>query len=104
MLKKPKTNGYYKLINQKTGKVKLIKHYQNGLVHGKIIFYWDNGQIRLIGQYEMMRRTGIWRTFDPNGDLILEENYNSQSNKETKKQVLLPINPYSRILPLNPLS
>ena len=104
MLKKPKTNGYYKLINQKTGKVKLIKHYQNGLVHGKIIYYWDNGQIRLTGQYEIMRRIGTWKTYSPNGDLILEENFNSQNNEKTNHPVLLPIKPYSGILPLNPLS
>ena len=104
MLKKPTKNGYYRLINQQTGKVKILKHYQNGLVHGKIIYYWDNGQIRLMGQYEKMRRIGTWKTYSPNGDLILEENFNSQSPNETNRLILLPINPYSGILPLNPVS
>ena len=103
MLKKPKKNGYYKVINQRTGRLKILKHYQNGLVHGKIIYYWDNGHIRLTGQYDQMHRIGIWKTFDPNGDLILEENYNSQNPKKITQQALLPINP-SKILPLNPLS
>ena len=102
MLKKPKQNGFYRLINQRTGKVKILKHYQNGLVHGIIIYYWDNGQIRLTGQYANMRRIGIWKTFDPNGNLVLEENYNSQNPQKITQQALLPINP-SRILPLNPL-
>ena len=91
MLKKPKKNGYYRLINQKTGKVKIVKHYQNGLVHGKIIYYWDNGQIRLMGQYKEMRRVGTWKTFCPNGAMILEENFNSPSQKEKNQLVLLPI-------------
>ena len=91
MLKKPKKNGYYKLINQKTGKVKILKHYKNGIVHGKIIYYWDNGEIRLIGQYENMRRIGTWQTFDPNGTLILEENFSNQTPKEINQLVLLPI-------------
>ena len=104
MLKKPKTNGYYKLINQKTGKVKILKHYQNGLVHGKIIYYWDNGQIRLMGQYKKMRRIGTWKTYDPNGVLILEENFNRKTTKDTNQMPLLPINPFSGILPLNPHS
>ena len=91
MLKKHKKNGYYRIINQKTGRLKLVKHYKNGLVHGKIIYYWDNGQIRLTGQYEKMRRIGIWQTYESNGDLIMEENYSSQNYKETKQLVLLPI-------------
>ena len=91
MLKKHKKNGYYRIINQRTGQLKLVKHYKNDRVHGKIIYYWDNGQIHLTGQYENMRRTGIWRTYDSNGDLIIEENYTSQNNKETKQVVLLPM-------------
>ena len=104
MLRKPKTNGYYRLINQKTGKVKILKHYQNGIVHGKIIYYWDNGQIRLTGQYEKMRRVGTWKTYDLTGDLILEENYDCPMQKEAINSFLLPINLHSEILPLYPLS
>ena len=91
MLKKTKKNGYYRLINQKTGKVKILKHYKNGIIHGKLIYYWDNGQVHLTGQYEKRRRVGIWKTYDSEGTLILDENYNSQGQKETNPQVLLPI-------------
>ena len=91
MLNKQKKNGYYRIINQKTGRLKLVKHYKNGLVHGKIIYYWDNGQIRLTGQYDKMRRIGIWHTFDSNGDLIMEENYSREENRQTDQLVLLPI-------------
>ena len=91
MLKKHKKNGYYRIINQQTRRLKLVKHYKNGIVHGKIIYYWDNGQIRLTGQYEKMRRIGIWKTYNSNGSLIMEENYNSEDFKATKQLVLLPI-------------
>ena len=91
MLKKHKKNGYYRIINQKTGRIKLVKHYKNGRVHGKIIYYWDNGQIHLTGQYENMRRTGTWQTYDSKGDLIMEDNYTSQDHKETKQLALLPV-------------
>ena len=91
MLKRQKKNGYYRIINQRTGRLKLVKHYKNDCVHGKIIYYWDNGQIRLTGQYANMRRTGIWKTYDSNGDIIMEENYTDQDHKETKQLVLLPI-------------
>ena len=52
MLKKPNENGLYKLVNQKTGKIKILKHYKNGVMHGKFVYYWDNGQIHLTGQYQ----------------------------------------------------
>ena len=91
MMKKTKKNGYYRLVNQKTGKIKILKHYKNGIVHGKIIYYWDNGQIHLTGQYDQMHRIGTWKTYDINGDLILEENYTRQDKKESNQLFLLPI-------------
>ena len=91
MLKRQKKNGYSRIINQKTGRLKLVKHYKNGMVHGKIIYYWDNGQIRLTGQYDKMRRIGIWHTFDSNGDLLMEENYSREDQRQTDQLVLLPI-------------
>ena len=91
MIKRPKKNGYSRIINQKTGLLKLVKHYKNGLVHGKIIYYWDNGQIRLTGQYDRMHRVGNWKTYASNGDLIMEENYDRKENIRTEQLVLLPI-------------
>ena len=91
MLKKPKNNGYYRLINQRTGRIKILKHYKDGNVHGKFIYYWDNGQIHLIGQYDQMKRVGNWKTFDSNGELILEENFDTLNNNETEQLALLPI-------------
>ena len=68
--------GLNKIINTQTGRIKLVKHYKNGLVDGEIIYYWDNGQIRLTGQYKEMCRVGIWTNYDSNGDILLEEDCN----------------------------
>ena len=51
-------------------RIKLVKHYKNGLVDREIIYYWDNGQIRLTGQYKEMCRVGIWTNYDYNGDIL----------------------------------
>ena len=91
MQKNLKKNGYHRILSQKTGRLKLVKHYKNGLVHGKIIYYWDNGQIRLIGQYDKMHRIGTWRTFESNGTLICEENYDRKDTQQTDQLVLLPL-------------
>jgi len=91
MLKRSKKNGYHRIINQRTGKLKLVKHYKNGIINGKIIYYWDNGQIRLTGQYNNMKRVGIWETFDINGNLIIKENYDKNTNINSEQLLLLPI-------------
>ena len=91
MHKSLKKNGYHRIINQKTGRLKLVKHYKNGLVHGKIIYYWDNGQIRLTGQYEKMRRIATWKHYDHDGTLICEENYDRKEKHKSDQLVLLPL-------------
>jgi len=75
MLKKIE-NGLNKIINTQTGRIKLVKHYKNGLVDGEIIYYWDNGNIRLRGQYEATHRVGTWIHYDSNGDILLEQDCN----------------------------
>ena len=47
--------------------------------------------MRLIGQYHKMQRVGVWQTYNINGDLILEEDYNKPIQKEKKQISLLPI-------------
>ena len=91
MLNKKKKNGYHRIINQKTGRLKLVKHYKNGLVHGKILYYWDNGKVRLTGQYDKMHRIGTWKTYDSNGDLLCEKNYSHEDKPQNDQLVLLPI-------------
>ena len=91
MQKKLKKNGYHRLINQKTGQIKLLKSYKNGVVHGKIVYYWDNGQIRLSGQYDRMHRVGTWKNYDNNGNLIFEEKYNNKDKKNTEQLTLIAI-------------
>ena len=52
---------------------------------------FDIGQIRLSGQYNKMRRVGIWKHYDSTGNLIFEENYSLQDNKENDQLDLLAI-------------
>jgi len=86
-------NGKCKVINRKTGKIKLIKNYLNGLLHGEYIYYWDNGNIRFRGRYEHSQRVGIWRSFSKTGEIISEE---ISSNNIQKKSTRLKIS-YSQL-------
>ena len=42
MLKKTKKNGYYRLVNQKPGKIKILKHYKNGVVHEEMFELYED--------------------------------------------------------------
>ena len=53
-------DGLNEIINTQTRRIKLVKHYKNGLVDGETIYYWDNGQIRLTGQYKEMCRVSVF--------------------------------------------
>ena len=41
MLNKEKKNGYHRIINQKTGRLKLVKHYQGNWKEVPGIFFQD---------------------------------------------------------------
>ena len=66
-------NGECRVLNRKTGKLKLIKNYHNDLLHGEYVYYWDNGNIRFCGEYKHSQRVGLWRNYDKSGEIILEE-------------------------------
>ena len=64
-------NGTCRVINKKTGKLKLIKNYLNDLLHGEYVYFWDNGSVRFRGKFEHSHRVGIWRSFSKSGDEII---------------------------------
>jgi len=66
-------NGTCRVINRKTGKLKLVKNYLNDLLHGEYVYYWGNGNVRFRGKFEHSQRVGIWRSFSRSGEIIFEE-------------------------------
>ena len=68
-------NGRYAIFCKNTGKVILEKNYLNNLLHGKYIYYWDNGQIRFSGMFSKNHRTGIWINYDKQGAIIFKEKF-----------------------------
>ena len=66
-------NGTCRVINNKTGKLKLKKNYLNDLLHGEYVYFWDDGSVRFRGKFEHSQRIGIWRSFNKSGEIIFEE-------------------------------
>ena len=70
-------NGTCRVLNKKTGKLKLKKNYLNDLLHGEYVYFWDNGNVRFRGKFEHSNRVGIWRSFSKSGEIITEEIFKS---------------------------
>ena len=71
-------NGTFLVFCRRTGKLRLVKNYLNNLLHGEYLYFWENGQIRFMGEFSESKRTGKWQNFDHYGSLILEETYSPQ--------------------------
>ena len=81
-------NGERKVLNKKTGKLKLVKNYQDDLLHGEYIYYWDNGNIRFCGEYKYSKRVGIWKNYNKYGEVILEEVCTRPTSSESINRIL----------------
>ena len=73
MQKKYAKNGTILIKNKRTGCTVLEKNYKQGILHGRLRYYWDNGVLRVKGAYADQRRIGKWKNFDIHGNIILEE-------------------------------
>ena len=78
-------NGTCRVMNRKTGKLKLKKNYLDDLLHGEYVYFWDNGNVRFRGKFEHSQRVGIWRSFNKSGEIIFEEIF------KTAKILSIPI-------------
>ena len=75
MQKRYVRNGKFSIKNKKTGYTVIEKSYKEGILHGPLKYYWNNGNIRVQGSYLNQKRSGNWKNFDVNVKIILEENY-----------------------------
>lgn len=65
-----KRTGYWKTIyeNEKTA---TEANYDQDLLNGKYVSYWENGNVRLKGKYISGVRNGIWYKYQENGELFI---------------------------------
>ncbi len=59
----------------KDGSKKIEVELENGLKHGSIREYYQNGEIKLKGQYEEDNPVGKWKYYDEQGKLIKTDRY-----------------------------
>lgn len=84
-------NGLSKTFNEE-GVVVLLVEYKSGFVvsresinhtdmkgdqQGRWVFFWDNGKIRLEGNFRDGRKHGYFKSYDRNGDLLTVEKYDN---------------------------
>lgn len=56
-------------------KTEMIGFYKDGKKDGEFIFYYPDGNIKLIANFAVNERDGTWKEFYPNGILKLEVRY-----------------------------
>jgi len=52
--------------------------YRNGLLDGPTKTYYSSQALKEEGQYTKGEKSGIWKTYNEDGDVILEEAYGEQ--------------------------
>ena len=66
-------------IYNSSGGVREIKNYKNDKLDGEFETYWPNGKVHLRGEYAAGVRSGLWRSYNTRGSLLLEENHSKTS-------------------------
>lgn len=61
----------------RSGRIKFVGNYVQGLKKGLWQYFWPNGKIREEGVFVENQKDGIWKRFHKNGDLWAEESYSN---------------------------
>ncbi len=59
------------------GEVEVRLNQQNGILNGSYMSFYDNGNRKVEGQFEQNKRSGEWKFYDEEGELIVKRNYES---------------------------
>ena len=66
------------------GAIRSIRRYKNGYDHGEWRFYYDNGQLEVIGEFFNGEKIGQWKYFYENGSLKNIQSYNEKGVRTGK--------------------
>ena len=62
-------------------------HYENDTLHGTRTLFFPNGKIQIIENYDMGEFKGPWKTFYENGQLKLEGEYINNRIEKVKNDI-----------------
>lgn len=66
----PKKEFFYE-----NGQMRTIQSFENGVLHGEVILYWPNGQIKRKCYFVHGKRKGLDQMWDSRGQLIDSVDY-----------------------------
>lgn len=75
----------------KNGKELSMTMYDHGKRHGHTIVRYPNGAIHYYGEYDQDAKTGVWKTYDENGDLVSEVDYAKDGDENNAGTILQPV-------------
>jgi antitoxin component YwqK of YwqJK toxin-antitoxin module len=59
--------------------------------HGHTIVRYPNGAIHYYGEYDQDAKTGVWKTYDENGELVSEVDYSKDGDENNAGTILQPV-------------
>lgn len=62
-------------VEDKTKKISAVYNYKNGKLDGEFTEYFNFGAVKSTGVYTNNIKSGIWRSYHPNGKLMLVTRY-----------------------------
>lgn len=67
-------HGVWEFYNESGQKISAT-YYLHGIKEGYSIVYHPNGNTSYVGEYKNDKKIGVWRTYDPDGNLISEKEF-----------------------------
>lgn len=75
LYKNQQKDSTWKYYAEKQNMLKSIENYKDGVLHGKNIIYYKNGQMVELKIWKNGEKDGIWKTYYPDGSLRTETKY-----------------------------
>lgn len=79
------------------GTIKTIAEWNKGLLDGDAIFYFEKGNIEAEGKFKKDSKIGLWKYYDENGSLKIEESFIYKNKKSVKEGIFKYYYPSGKI-------
>ena len=57
------------------GKMEYLGYCKNNELHGSYTSFFENGDLNVEGSFDLGYKIGVWKTYNPEGDLIKVETF-----------------------------
>ena len=66
--------GYYVQLDKKK-RIRNLRHFNDGILDGPVVNWWESGLKQLVGQYRLGKKDGLWTTWTAKNVKSTEQNF-----------------------------